>query len=282
MVHRPVNGQPVSDLNLGASFQSSQIRMLSDYQANQLGPQRHRTGGGLQIECVNTVNRVIEFGTVLRVKGPQVPSGAGGSIPGDLFKYNPRVVAGDPVWHTGIDNLIPVTETLAAASALGKADGGTWQGLDKHVAILKVRVGLSDNDRFLMLDPSGGFSTSDGNKVMVTSDAGIWKIIALDLQSTSDGGLFIALVDMRISQPLWRYELLEDSFAPETTRAKLLRLDGDVFADEILLSDPLSLMDDQLLGDVGYCINTGNEFYAINAPCGHADLLPSSLSSAPV
>jgi len=35
-------------------------------------------------------------------------------------------------------------------------------------------------------------------------------------------------------------------------------------------------MDDQLEEDVGYCMNVGNAFHAINAPCERPDFVTSS------
>jgi len=280
MTHRPVNGQPISDLSTGATVQSGYLLMLADYQSNQLVPPREKLLADPAVECINTRNRLIEFGTVLRVTGPNLPPSGGGSPSPDLFRYNPQVLTSDPAWHTAIDNLVPVTENVPSSSAVDKADGGAWHGMAATTAMLRVRLGASPpTDRYLMLDPYGAYSPAGGNHVMRTSDAGVWKIIAIDLESSSSDGLRSALVDMRIGQPLWRYELTEDSQAPATTKAKLIRLDGDEFAPEIDLSDPLSLMDDQLEEDVGYCMNVGNAFHAINAPCGHADLITSSSSS---
>ena len=66
---------------------------------------------------------------------------------------------------------------------------------------------------------------------------------------------------------LWRYKLTQASQAPAVTTAKLVDLAGTDYATAVNISDPLSLMDDQVADDTGFCISVGNAFYAIQGPC---------------
>lgn len=113
-------------------------------------------------------------------------------------------------------------------------------------------------------DASGGDGTfaipdpTDPTKI-VASTGGIGRILA----NCGENHVTMLLGN---TQNLFCYRMLESSQAPDTTSAKLVSLEGDDIGD-INLSDPKSLMDDQGTDDEGFCVLTGNEFRAIQAPC---------------
>jgi hypothetical protein len=236
----PKAGQP-ADFIESAAVWSDIFRLLNEWKAGRLNPvaeQRSRAAG---VNVSNASGNDREAGEVLQIDSMEQPDEA----IVDAFMSAPVVDAIDPVWHTDIDNLVVVSGGVLDDSIF------TWK--PRHWTVVKVTVEEA-TDRFVMLDP-------DNLNQMKTADAGIWRIIGLDEENE------LAVVDLNSSQPFWRYELTETSQAPETTEAKLIRVDGTEFTDEINLSDPLSLMDDQSSGDKGWCIHIGNEFHAIQGPC---------------
>lgn len=150
-----------------------------------------------------------------------------------------------PVWHTSIARLVILAEPIPAGE-IGIAV------LSGH-CIVSLTSG-ADTDQFVMIDPSSL------NKCKGTT-SGIGRLLA-----KLSGGNY-GLINFRDECTLWRYELTQASQAPAVTTAKLVDQAGNTFHTTMNLSDPLSLMDDQVTGDKGWCFQCGNLFQAIQGPC---------------
>lgn len=150
---------------------------------------------------------------------------------------------GNPTWHTNIHRLVVCAEPIP--------DGERGVVVVAGFCLVAMTATAASSD-YVMI------SSTNTSKVTGAS-AGIAKLYA------SFNGY--GLVNLGDRQPLWRYELTQDSQAPSTTTAKLIDLDGTTFATSINLTDPDSLMGDQVSGNDGWCIHSGNKFYAIQAVC---------------
>ena len=160
---------------------------------------------------------------------------------------NLALTIGSPTWHTEINNLcVIVTPTPNGERGLAVANG-----------CCVARMSSNTSDDYVMIDPA---ST---NEVKAT-DAGIASLLGI-LPGTS--APYYGTINLGDQQRLWRYRLNEDSQAPAVTDADLMSLGGVEFSNDINLSDPLSYMADQVSGNTGMCIQTGNKFHAIQAVC---------------
>lgn len=157
---------------------------------------------------------------------------------------NIRFTAIDPVWHTKIAKAVVLAEPIA--------DGEPGIAVVRGICVIKCNEA----------DEGYAMIKKDTINEFAAADAGIARVLAR-VESSE-----YCVADFRSEQNLWQYELNESSQAPDDTTAKLVKLDGTEFADEVEISDPLSLMDDQGSGDTGFCILSGDKFHAIQAPCG--------------
>lgn len=159
----------------------------------------------------------------------------------------PILTLSDPVWHSAIHSLIITHRTIPAntPTAVGS----------NRFAYAPIALGSSDHT-FAMPDPT------DPTKLK-SSYSGIFKIIA----TMGDNDDLWAILDTTVSQPRWRYEITENSQAPDSTTAKLLNLDGTTFADSIELEDPDSVGNLDQTGHKGFCHHAGNKFYIATGPC---------------
>tara|TARA_A100001391_G_scaffold145882_2_gene103494 strand:+ start:275 stop:982 length:708 start_codon:yes stop_codon:yes gene_type:complete len=196
-----------------------------------------------RVECLikNASGNNRDIGELLAIDSFDGPDGS------NIYEIPKSVVYSciDPVWHTSISRLVVLAEPIP--------DEGYGRAVLSGQCVVRLSSG-DDTKQYVMIDP-------DAVNECIASTAGIGRLLA-----KFDEGDF-ALVKFRDGADLWRYELTEDSNAPSTTTAKLVTLGGTDFADEIDLSDPLSLMDNQIDGDKGFCIHVGNEFHAIQGPC---------------
>lgn len=154
-----------------------------------------------------------------------------------------------PVWHTKISRI-----AIAAAPV---PDGDRGPFVLSGMCLVRIETYRSA-DEFVMIDPASPYRFSTGG-------AGLGRILA---PIPSEEDTQYAMINFRDGDNLWIYELTEDSQAPSDTDAKLFTLSGTEFTSSINLSDPLGIMDDQISGQKGFCIQTGNKFYAIQGPCG--------------
>lgn len=196
-----------------------------------------------RVECAikNTSGNNREIGEVLAIDGWDGPDGA------NPFEIPVNVVYTciDPVWHTSISRLVILAEPIPD-------DGYGTAVLSGH-CMAALSSGTS-SDQYVMLDPS------NVNKLKGTT-GGVGRLLA-----KLSGGNY-GLVNFRDASNLWRYEMTQASQAPAVTTAKLLDLAGTQFAASINLTDPDSLMDDQVIADKGWCTHAGNLFIAQQAPC---------------
>ena len=147
------------------------------------------------------------------------------------------------VWHTAIARAVVCAEPIP--------NGQTGWAVLSGVCIIKAPAAA--DEPFVMIDPA----TPTQCKTALSGMARCLGVAATNYVIANWGD----------AANLWRYELKEASNAPFATSAKLMRLDGTQFAPTISLLDPLSLMEDQLTADTGFCFHVGNNFYAIQAPC---------------
>lgn len=156
--------------------------------------------------------------------------------------------AESPTWHTAIASVGVYLEPTPVDERGMVAVSG--------MAMVKLDAAPQANHTHVFVDDT---STNQCKP----SYSGFGKILS---SMTVDGSEF-AVVSIGDCQNLWRYELLADSAAPGPTNATLHDRRGNSHGT-ISLLDPLGLMSDQKTGDKGWCINCGNEFEAIQAPCG--------------
>ncbi|QDT07790.1 hypothetical protein K227x_62180 [Rubripirellula lacrimiformis] len=199
--------------------------------------------GMSRVECQikNSSGSNRDIGEVLAIDSWDGPDGS------NVFEIPTSVVYDcvDPVWHTSISRLVILAEPIP--------DDGYGLAVISGHCLVSLSAG-SGSDSFVMLDPS---SLNE----MKGSTSGVGRLLA-----KLSGGDY-GLINFRDECARWRYELTEDSQAPAVTTAKLVDRSGTVFHSAINLSDPLSLMDDQVSGDEGFCDLCGNDFEAVQAPC---------------
>ena len=159
----------------------------------------------------------------------------------------------------------------AISSLLYSADQPTW-----HTAISMPAVAAEP-----IPDGETGVAVVFGQCVIAVTSTATGDYVMTDSTTTyagtlSTGGFarFLGRIDddfvlgcIGHGSNLWRYKLTQASQAPAVTTAKLVDLAGTDYATAVNISDPLSLMDDQVADDTGFCISVGNAFYAIQGPC---------------
>lgn len=180
-----------------------------------------------------------DIGQAMVISGWEGPDGSDPySVPGSMaFEVD------DPTWHTDIARLVVLAEAIP--------DGERGTAVISGVCLAAT---TGTDNQFVMIDPAS-------TNAFKTADAGVARVLH------KISGEDYTLICLGHNQPLWRYELNENSLAPSDTTVDLVGLDGTVFSTAVELSDPLSLMDDQVTGDEGFCIHVGNKFYAIQGPC---------------
>ena len=196
-----------------------------------------------RVECLikNSSGADRDIGELLSISGFDGPDGS------NIYEVAKHAVytAINPGWHGSINRIVVLAEPIP--------DGEYGRAVISGQCIVKITAG-SGTDPYVMIDAS---SVNECRG----STGGMGRLLCVFDQPG------YCMVNWRDGSNLWRYELTQDSQAPLGTTAKLLRLDGFLYADEIGLLDPQSLMDDQVDGDGGLCVHTGNTFTAIQGPC---------------
>ena len=241
---KPQAGQSL-DFIKKAQVWADIFEMLNAWKSGQFtGRRGNQATEERSISIVNSTGSdraIYEVMQVDRIEVGDMPA----SAVKDAFHAYPTLKAVNPVWNVKMDNLTIVP---------GVATNGIFAWQPRTWGTVAVTV-VESTDTHVMLDPGSL------NK-MRTSDTGPWKILALDTVNN------LATVSFSGGSNLWRYVLSSNSAAPDTTAAKLRRLDGDDFSTTTInLEDSLSLMEDQVIADEGFCIHVGNKFFAIQAPC---------------
>lgn len=156
--------------------------------------------------------------------------------------------ASAPVWHSSIQTIGVCAEPIPSGERGLAVVGG--------LCFIKLSAAITSGHTHVFVDPS---TTTSGK----TSYSGFAKILA-SCSITAGDDLAIAMLGHE--QNLWRYECTGSSSAPSATSVTLKDRRGNTYGTVDLL-DPLSIMSDQVSGSTGWCINCGNEFEAIQAPC---------------
>ena len=245
----PVAGTDNADALLySAGYHRDLIRLLNDYHSGKLTNRPPTEVFEPNRIWIENEAGDIDAGQVLQIDSMSQPD----STTVEGFFESPTMSAIAPVWHTAIDNLVVVNQSVPGA-AMFPYPQRNW------VAVPVVIV--EDTDRYVMLDPANP-------KDLKTCDAGLWKIVGLDLENAK------AVIDLTQSKQRFRFKLTEDAQThPDTTEAKLLRWDGDDITEG---NDRIQLTDhDGLLSDAGATVDTlgkceliGNLFVPYDVQCG--------------
>lgn len=159
-----------------------------------------------------------------------------------------ELTANVPTWHTSISSIGICAEPIP--------DGEQGLVVVNGLCVIKLTSAATSGHTHVFVDPT---TTTEGK----SSYSGFAKILD---STTLDDSTELALAMMGHEQNLWRYECTGSSSAPSSTSVNLQDRRGNSFGTVNLL-DPLSIMSDQTSGDTGWCLNCGNEFEAIQAPC---------------
>lgn len=171
-----------------------------------------------------------------------------------------ELAATDPAWHTQISALGVLAEPIP--------NGERGVCVVNGICLVKLAGEIETGHTHVFVD-------ADATTQAKSSYSGAAKILCeVEIGGTSESaslsesasGDFYAIVNLGDSQNLWRYTLKENAQSAGLTSADLRDRRGDIWGT-ITLRDPLGLMSDQKEGDAGWCINCGNEFEAIQAPC---------------
>ena len=241
---KPSAGQPIIPFISNAGMWSTLVDMMADYKRGKLTNTSRRVGNPTSI--IGRAAEDTDAGVIQQISEIVKPSETvTNTAVLNMLNRKPVFELIDPVWHTAIDNLVVLNKPLPA---------GMPAAVNRS-RFMPVAITVEDEThRFVMLDP-------ENPTQLKSATSGIYRIYGTYDDST-------AILDTQQAQPLWRYKLTQESRAPSTTTAKLYNLDGVEFSTEpINLSDPLSLMNDQVTDDLGFCIHIGNEFHAIQGPC---------------
>lgn len=157
-------------------------------------------------------------------------------------------------WYSSLGSLVIALQPIPAG-AVG------WVGY-QGMTVASVMVDDVD-DQFASLDPEDPTRLRSCN----CGEFRLWK----------PGGTGERLCVVELGgrcQLTWKYKLQENHTGTATTTAKLCRLSETIDSDvlyhddaEIELLDAEQLVDDQDLGDIGWCIQVANQFHAIQGPC---------------
>jgi len=200
---------------------------------------RDREGG---IYVRNDYGRDLRIGELVQCDSTTQPAD---SALNEAYAISPIIHGDYPTWHTNIGNIVVANSAVE--------DGALFRLPNKNWATVRCAGQIGSSGLYVMPDP-------DFPHRALRCSSGIFRVIGYD--ATND----LATVRIGQSQPLWRYELTQDSQAPNDTTATLKTLDGATFGD-INLKDPLSIGEDDLSGYEGYCIHVGNEFHIASGPC---------------
>ena len=243
---RPVPGRPSAPLVDSAQYHRDIIDLLAAYKRGDLTRIPPAPRRDPQIRIKSTASDA-SLGEILQIDAMTAPP-ASDHI---AWHRSPILEAKAPEWHTDIDRIAVCRNPVPNDSV--------FPYNPYHFASVKITV-VKNTDRWVMVDP-------DTPTQCKTADAGIYKILGLDETNN------LAVCDLNQSQPLWHFELTQDAQThPDTTEAKLVRLDGDDFTtgtDRVQLSDRTGMLEDTgaATGTIGQCLHVGNEFLVIDVKC---------------
>jgi len=229
-------GDPIT-----AAFMNRVIdRLPKDEAGFGVGGQKlHRT----MVQVVNNSGANREVGELLAV------SNFGGSTASVFDAMDSLELDGElPVWHSAIDSIGVCAEPIP--------DGERGMVVVSGVCVVLLDGAITAGQTHVFVDPS----TPTQSRASYSGFAKILSAFALD--DATD----MAFVVLGQEQPLWRYECTTGSSAPSATSVTLKDRRGGTYGTVDML-DPLSLMADQSSGSTGWCLQCGNEFEAIQAPC---------------
>lgn len=240
---KPIPGERVGQYVANRAMWSALMDMLNAWRRNQIPLKKPH---GLKTVPLGVKDTLIATGTVQAMSLEYDPFSS--STPDtELSAQKPIFALSDPVWHSNISNVCVVHRPMLANVPLPVRN--------TRYVLAPINIYLN-TDEFAMIDP-------DEPTKLKSSTSGIFKVLAF---MGSDPDTY-AFIDTYQSQTRWRYELTQDSQAPGTSTAKLLRLDGVEFAASISLSDPDSIGSLDKIGHRGYCEQIGNEFHIASGPC---------------
>ena len=204
--------------------------------------------GGLGMS--RTMVRVSNSSGANRDVGEILALSAFGGSTASAFDANDslELVGSAPVWHTSIDNIGVCAEPIPT--------GEQGMVVVSGLCLVKLTAAIASLETHVFIDPT---TTTEAKP----SYSGFAKILTT---LTLDDATEMAFVMLGQEQNLWRYECTGASSAPSATSVTLKDRRGNTYGTVNML-DPLSIMSDQTSGDTGWCIQCGNEFEAIQAPC---------------
>jgi hypothetical protein len=241
---KPNEGDPAAPFLTDTAMWSALLDMLAAWMNGEFAAQQPKNKKGLGTSPQARPEEILLEGRV-----SQMDELRDATMPPDisaqsLVRRKPVLSVKDPVWHTDIDKPFVVNKTLNPTTIVGVAN---QRYVTAPITLVK------DTDRYAMIDHT------DPTKLK-TSTSGIFKVIEI-----WEGDSDIAILDTLEQQRLWRYELTEEVTQDGTYSAKLLRLDGEIYASdaEITFAGLPKIGVCMKAEERGYCYHTGNEFYAI-------------------
>ena len=187
--------------------------------------------GRVEAEVYNDSGRNYDLGEVIHVSDFEGPSEAHEAT-------RALLLTGElPVWHTKIANLAVTAEPIPDEEF----------GIVVLYGLCVIAVTSTGDDDYLMINP-----TTVHKMTAATSG------IARQLGRVDDDYVIGIMGDRQI---FWRYEMTEDSQAPNTTECKLIGLDGTTeHAATIDLTDDESYMDNQVTKTPARVTTPGTSF----------------------
>lgn len=240
---RHVAGNPVSIRATSINFLEALEAQATNAAESVAG--RQAAFPSVTVKARNASASAIAAGRACRITGAAFAA-AGGTF---------RRRAGSPLvidaaaWPGSIDSLAVTVDGIAAGK-IGRVTISGWAVADVVEEISGSRCWLHpDGSGRLLTCNAGPFELISG--VTVGQKSGIW---------IGRGGLH-----------LWRYRWTNYAGGEAVLVDPATATDyaaGETEATrEIVLSDPLGIVDDQADGDTGYCYEQAGRFYAMQAPC---------------
>ena len=235
---KPASGDKLSALLHTASFQGHLVEVVNAFLDGQL---QNRTDGdsiGTTIAAVNNLGRAIEENTLVAV-GSTWNIASAEDVPGQ--KRRPQVSIEEPDFPLNLSRCVIAKRYVEDGSVLVMPQD-CWQ-------VVKVSGGTGG---YAMPNPG------DPTTVKLTT-SGLWRVLS---NNAAQG---LAVVDVRDSQPLWRFQLTQDAEKLEVVSADIHDLNAEVFAAD----QTVTIKDNTgsyclKSGHTGFCIFADGVFYAVS------------------
>jgi hypothetical protein len=188
----------------------------------------------------NTGSSSWASGELAHIKGPLAPGA--NARPVEHQKYQPIFEIEPPSWHDKLADTFIVHKPIIG--------DGTSQILLPDLYPIKGKL-VKPTDRYVMMDPIDNWAVR-------SADAGLFRVVG----TIGTGDDTHLIVDTRVNQPIWRFQLKAGEFFSRGNSEKpgyLVRLDGDLYSDNVTISDP-----NKVGGNRGFCIQNGNSFNVIS------------------